>query len=171
MTERRKEYRWFWVWDYEKEEQWLNEMAALGWALVEVGFCQYTFEKSECNEYTIRLEMHPYDEDYVNFMEQTGAEYIGRVLQWIYFRRKSELGRFDIFSDIDSKLSHISKIHRMVRTLGIANLLIGIANLLVGNANSFVAAFNLIVATVLMYGTGRMEGKIEYLENERKLRE
>ncbi|MEE3425206.1 MAG: DUF2812 domain-containing protein [Erysipelotrichaceae bacterium] len=172
MTERMTKYRWFWVWDFEKEERWLNEMAANGWTLVEVGYCRYTFEKTEANEYTVRLEMHPFDEDYINFMEQTGAEYIGRVLQWIYFRKKSELGRFDIFSDLDSRISHLSKIHKMILMLGLANLIIGIANLLSSRSiNSAVAVFNLLVATLLMYGVGRMRGKIEYLENERQLRE
>ena len=165
-------YRWFWVWDFEKEERWLNEMAANGWTLVEVGYCCYTFEKTDDNEYTVRLEMHPFDEDYISFMEQTGAEYIGRVLQWIYFRKKSELGRFDIFSDLDSRISHLSKIHKMILMLGLANLIIGIANLLSSRSiNSAVAVFNLLVATLLMYGVGRMQGKIEYLENERQLRE
>ncbi len=165
-------YRWFWVWDFEKEERWLNEMAANGWTLVEVGYCRYTFEKTDDNEYTVRLEMHPFDEDYISFMEQTGAEYIGRVLQWIYFRKKSELGRFDIFSDLDSRISHLSKIHKMILMFGLANLIIGIANLLSSRSiNSAVAVFNLLVATLLMYGVGRMQGKIEYLENERQLRE
>ena len=165
-------YRWFWVWDFEKEERWLNEMAANGWTLVEVGYCCYTFEKTDDNEYTVRLEMHPFDEDYISFMEQTGAEYIGRVLQWIYFRKKSELGRFDIFSDLDSRISHLSKIHKMILMFGLANLIIGIANLLSSRSiNSAVAVFNLLVATLLMYGVGRMRGKIEYLENERQLRE
>ena len=172
MTERMTKYRWFWVWDFEKEERWLNEMAANGWTLVEVGYCCYTFEKTDDNEYTVRLEMHPFDEDYISFMEQTGAEYIGRVLQWIYFRKKSELGRFDIFSDLDSRISHLSKIHKMILMLGLANLIIGIANLLSSRSiNSAVAVFNLLVATLLMYGVGRMRGKIEYLENERQLRE
>ena len=165
-------YRWFWVWDFEKEERWLNEMAANGWTLVEVGYCRYTFEKTDDNEYTVRLEMHPFDEDYISFMEQTGAEYIGRVLQWIYFRKKSELGRFDIFSDLNSRISHLSKIHKMILMLGLTNLIIGIANLLSSRSiNSAVAVFNLLVATLLMYGVGRMRGKIEYLENERQLRE
>jgi hypothetical protein len=30
---------------------------------------------------------------------------------------------------------------------------------------------NLLVATLLMYGAGRLKGKIEYLEKERQIRE
>ncbi len=172
MRETMTKYRWFWVWDFEKEERWLNEMAADGWALLEVGFCRYVFEKTESNEYTIRMEMHQADDDYIAFMEDTGAQYIGRVVQWIYFRKRSELGSFDIFSDLDSRLSHLCRIHNMVLTLGAANLVIGVVNLLTGRSiNGFVAAINLLVATMLMYGVGRLKGKIEYLENERRIRE
>ena len=31
--------KWFMVWDFEKEEEWLNEMALSGWVLDGVGFC------------------------------------------------------------------------------------------------------------------------------------
>ena len=37
--------KWFWVWDFDKEERWLNEMAAQGLALVDVGFARYAFEE------------------------------------------------------------------------------------------------------------------------------
>ena len=57
--ERKTITRWFWVWQFEKEEEWLNEMAANGWVLESVGFCKYTFVRCEPGEYTVRTEMHP----------------------------------------------------------------------------------------------------------------
>ena len=165
-------YRWIWAWDFEKEEKWLNELAADGWTLVDVGYCRFTFERTEPNEYSVRLEMHPYDDGYIAFMEETGAEYIGRVMQWLYFRKKSEYGHFDLLSDIDSRLSHLSRIHTLLWVFGIANLVIGLLNHFIGSyssTNSFVGAINLLVATLLMYGVGRMKGKMDYLENERQL--
>ena len=50
-------YKLFWVWEYDKEEKWLNEMAAQGWALSGVGFCRYTFDKVQPGEYTVRLQL------------------------------------------------------------------------------------------------------------------
>lgn len=169
MRETKTIMKWFWVWDFEKEEKWLNEMAADGWALVRVGFSRYTFERSAPEEYTVRLEMHGYEEDYIDFMEDTGAEYIGRVFHWLYFRRKSEYGEFDLFSDIDSRIAHVNRIHSLLWILGIANLLIGIANSL--NPSVPLGWINLLCATLLMYGCGRFKGKAEYLEKERMLRE
>ncbi len=169
MAERKTVYKWIWVWDFEKEERWLNEMAMEGWALVAVGWCRYTFERCEPGAYTIRLEMRAPDEDYIAFMQEAGAEYIGRVIQWIYFRRRAEDGAFDLFSDIDSRIAHLERIDRSLFLIGMANLLIGIANGYTGSSR--VGILNLVVCTVLMYGLGRIRGKKEEMEKERQLRE
>ena len=171
MPERKTVYKWFWVWDFEKEERWLNEMALAGWALVSVGWCRFTFEASEPGEYTIRLEMHGYDSEYVDFMSQTGAEYIGRVLQWLYFRKRAADGAFDIFSDIDSRIRHIDSIHKLVFVLAMANLIIGVFNFLINNEGFNAGLFNLLVTSMLMYGLGRLREKKESLSKDRMLYE
>ena len=33
-------------WDYEKEERWLNDMAAKGLALSDYSWCRYAFEET-----------------------------------------------------------------------------------------------------------------------------
>ena len=166
MMERKTIRKWFWVWEFDKEEQWLNTMAQSGWVLDSVGFCKYNFVKCEPGEYTVRLEMHDPDDEYVAFMEETGAEYIGRMVKWIYFRKKAVDGPFEIFSDIDSKISHLDQIGKMLTLVGIANLLLGISV----TQNSF-GEINLLCATLLMYGLGRIHGKKEALEKERMVRE
>ncbi|MBE5801898.1 MAG: DUF2812 domain-containing protein [Clostridiales bacterium] len=161
--------KWFWAWDFEKEEQWLNTMASSGWVLDKVSFCTYTFVRCEPGEYTVRLEMRNPDNDYVSFMEETGAEYIGRIVQWIYFRKKTEHGRFDLFSDLDSRISHLDKIGKMMLAVGMANIVIGLANTL--NPTINLGWINLLLSALLMYGLGRIHGKKENLEKERMLRE
>ena len=93
-------------WSFDKEEEWLNSMAQEGWTLKKVGFCKYVFERTEPGEYIIRLAMHDADEEYMELMRESGAECVGRVLQWLYFRKKAELGEFELFSDIDSRIAH-----------------------------------------------------------------
>jgi Na+/H+ antiporter NhaD/arsenite permease-like protein len=112
--------------------------------------------------------MHPSDDAYVNFMEDTGAEYVGRMMMWIYFRKKAADGAFDLFSDIDSKIAHLDRIGKMLAVIGGANLVIGILN---SFNPSHVGWLNLVCATVLMYALGRIHGKKEALELDRQLRE
>ena len=166
--ERKTITRWFWVWQFEKEEEWLNEKAANGWVLESVGFCKYTFVRCEPGEYTVRTEMHAYDDQYVKFMEETGAEYVGRMMMWIYFRKKTADGPFDLFSDIDSRISHLNRIGRMLTMVCGANLAIGILN---SASPARVGWVNLLCATLLTYCLGRIHGKKEALEKERLLHE
>ncbi len=168
MAERKTIRKWYWVWDFDKEERWLNQMAMQGWALAEVGFCRYVFEKCEPGEYIIRLQMKRQDQDYLDFLEEIGAEFVGRVVQWIYVRRRAEEGSFELFSDTSSRLEHLNWIARILLAGGVMNLLIGVVNALSGNP---VGAVNVTLATLLMYGLGRIHGKIEQLERDRELRE
>ena len=168
MAERKTIRRWYWVWDFDKEERWLNEMAMQGWALAEVGFCRYVFEKCEPGEWIVRLQMKQSDPDYVEFLEELGAEYIGRVVQWIYVRRRAEEGSFELFSDIASRLEYLQWIARMLLAGGMMNLVIGVVNAFSGNA---VGAINVLLATLLMYGLGRIHGKMESLEEKSGLQE
>ena len=109
-------HKWFWIWDFEKEEKWLNEMAAKGLLLVSVGFGKYIFEDCDPGTYTIRLEMlehtpsHAESQQYIKFMEETGATYLGSLLRWVYFKKKTSEGVFDIYSDRDSRIKHLNRI-------------------------------------------------------------
>ena len=161
--------KWVWVWDFDKEERWLNTMAQQGWVLDKTGFCRYEFVRCEPGEYTVRLEMREHDEAYLGFMADTGAEYVGRMLKWIYFRKKTEEGPFDIFSDVESRIGHLDRIIWMLRFVGFANLAIGLANEM--NPVGRMGWVNLLCATVLMYALGRVEGKKEALQRDRLLME
>ena len=174
MAERKTIRKWFWVWDFEKEERWLNEMAAEGWSLVDVGFCKYTFERTEPNEYTIRIELKKPDDNYISFVEETGAEYIGKApASWLFFRKKNELGQFDLISGLDSKIQHLNGIYKLLLAIGAMNIFVGLSNSLNPSISSIskLALVNLVCAMILMYGAGRVKGKIDYLESEREIRE
>ena len=168
MMERKIVRKWVWVWDFEKEERWLNEMAMSGWLLEKVGFCTYHFIACEPSSYSIRLEMRAKDEAYLQFMAETGAEYVGRMLQWIYFRKPIALGSFDLYSDLDSRIAHLDRIGKCLTAVGFANLAIGLVN---SFNPSHVGWINLLCATLLMYALGRIHGKKEALEKDRLLRE
>ena len=102
-------HKWFWVWDFEKEETWLNEMAAKGLCLVSVGFCKYEFEDRIPGEYRVCLQLldkcprHPESKKYIEFLETMGVEHTGSFTRWAYFRKKAVDGKFELFSDNDSR--------------------------------------------------------------------
>lgn len=173
-TETKKIRKLIWEWDFDKAENWFNEMAAEGWVLQKPGKLTYQFRRCEPGEYTVRLEMHDHsDKDYIRFLEESGAEYLGTDWQFIYLRKKSDAGPFDLFSDIDSRVAHLNRIGRNMFSVGILNIAIGVVNVLLHTSDSFgwVYLINLLIAMPLMYGLGRIHGKKEVLEKERQLHE
>ena len=161
-------WKWFWAWDFEKEEQWLNEMALAGWVLVNVRWCRYTFEAAEPGAWIIRLEMHEDDPAYLSLLSEMGAQFICRWFQWIYLRRPAEYGSFDLFSDLDSRIAHLNRISRVLSALCIMNLGIGVMNVAIRNGFGMI---NLLLGALIAYGLGRIHGKREELQKERRLRE
>ena len=168
MNEHKKIFRWFWVWNFDKEEQWLNSMAQEGWALNRVGLFLYDFVPCAPGEYTIRLEMRNPAPEYLELMAESGAEYVGRYTQWLFFRKRADRGEFDLYSDLDSRMTHLQKVGRLLVLIGGLNLCIGLINTL----NSFSFGWvNLVAASVLFYGLGRIHGKIDALKGKRLLTE
>ena len=128
-------YRWYWAWNFDKEENWLNEMAAKGLALTSVSFCRYVFEDCTPGEYTVRLQFlnhwsrHPESEAYSAFVEETGAEYIGSVNRWVYFRKKTEEDTFELF-DHATMIEHLSSLQVLFGILFFVNFYNGCLNTL-----------------------------------------
>ncbi len=119
-------YKLFWAWDFEKEEKWLNEMAAKGFLLTDVGGLRYVFQEGAPGEYRYHLEWlqhfpsHPESIAYIKFVEETGAEHVGSFKRWVYFRKKAAEGAFNLFSDLDSRITHFRRITRLIGLLSLA---------------------------------------------------
>ena len=98
--------RWNVFYDHEKEEKWLNEMVAKGLAMTNYRFYRYTFEECSRGEYIYRIEFlknpvtHTDSIKYIQFMEDNGAKHIASITKWVYFRKKSADGPFEIYSDL-----------------------------------------------------------------------
>ncbi len=172
--------KWFWIWDFDKEEKWLSEMAAKGFALVSVGFCRYEFEDCIPGEYNVRLEMldsmpdHPESRKYIQFLEETGAEHVGSRIRWIYLRRKAECGHFDLFSDNESRIRHLGGIMHLLALLGGANLCIALGNFSIAfgvnetfsAVNAVCAGISLACAALMWFGWYRLARKRQKLQAE-----
>lgn len=165
-------FKWWWAWNYEEEEEWLNQKANEGYTLRGMWLCFYKFEKTEPGEYILRIEYKDNDSEYISFMEEMGAERVAYFCRWNYFKRKSNLGEFDVYSDLASRVNHYKRIERTILLVGIANALIGTGNIL--NVTSEITRFgviNLLLAMMLSFGVGCIRTKRKMLEKEKKIRE
>lgn len=137
--------------NFEKEEKWLNDMSSKGIALSDYSCFRYVFEESANSEYIYRIELlknlptHPESIAYIKFLEENGVELVSYYLRWIYLRKKSCDGDFDIYSDIESRLSHYKRILFFWRVLMYSQYAVSLVNLLlvlfylvgISDANAF----------------------------------
>lgn len=169
----------FFVWDFDKEEKWFNEMAAKGLALVSVGFCRYEFEDCLPGEYKICLQLldklprHPESQKYIEFMEETGAEQVGSFTRWVYFRKKASEGDFQLFSDNASRVKYLTSMLRFITLLVGLNLLIGLENLAIaifsGSPANYLCLINLAIGLIGLPGTIKLWKKRSRIKKEGQL--
>ena len=172
--------KWFWAWEYDEEEKWLNDMAAQGKALVSARYCTYEFEDSEPGEYAVRLEMlehapdSPEGRQYIEFVESTGAEYIGKVMRWVYFRMKKADGDFQLHGDNGTRRKHLQRIIQLLKPLLVINVGTGMYNLCIGIGmnsvvNIFCACLSGAVMWLLYRGLVKLNDKKKQLEKDAQL--
>jgi len=106
----------FFVWEYEKEELWLNEMSKQGWQLFKASVCKYQFEFGNPGEYEYRLEILDKSPktmestSYLDFLNETGIEMVGKCKNWIYLRCKTSDGGFEPNNRALYTFTHLLKI-------------------------------------------------------------
>jgi hypothetical protein len=178
---RRTIHKFFLAWNYEKEEKWLNEMSAKGLQLVSVGYCKYVFEEGVKYEYSYKMEYHPDSSQdkrssYIQFLEETGIEYIGSILDWVYFRKKATDGVFEIYSDIDSEIKHKKRVLSFLLTITSVELIAFFSSLdrYIENKHSTELVWTIlffIFSALLGLGIFTLYKKINMLKKENIIRE
>ncbi|OME63002.1 hypothetical protein BSK59_01265 [Paenibacillus odorifer] len=146
------------IWDYEKEEKWLNEMSAKGMALSELSWCKYVFTETPNNEYTYRIELldnmpdHPDSIKYLKFLEENGIDCVSTYMRWVYLRKKSGEGPFDIYTDLESRIKHYKRINRLWKSVMWLELILGLFNVMIGVINYSFSSQDLSIVNVIMGG-------------------
>lgn len=120
----KKVWRYYNIAEYEKEEQWINEMAKEGWQLTAIGFCRYIFRRGTPGEYIYKLDVvertasDEVKESYFNFLTECGIRVVGEFKDWIYLQKRAADGPFDMKDDTYAKLRTVNKVYSFaVRTL------------------------------------------------------
>jgi hypothetical protein len=106
-----RKHRWFWPWQDDQEEAWLESMAAEGWRLSSVGlFGVYQFYTAEPERVVYRLDYMPTKNmkefgEYQQMFIDAGWTYVGEMSNWRYWCKAMLPGvAEEIFTDRESKV-------------------------------------------------------------------
>ncbi|SOC06150.1 uncharacterized protein DUF2812 [Ureibacillus xyleni] len=169
MNEKLTKFRFFL--DYEKEEDWVNDMSKQGWHLISFNFNYFTFEKGEPGQYIYRNEMlsglgaKDQSKEYIEFLQQSGVELVQRRFNWAYFRKNTSDGPFELYTDTSSKITYLNRIYTLFLFLMLVNLLSALTNLTgLFDYQIILGSCNLTVAILLFIPFVKVKKRRDHLK-------
>ena len=120
MNEIKTAWHWWWGWNPEKIENWLEEMEQKGWNLFQVDFnyLRFRFEKGESRKmrYCVDYQLNVSD-NYFELFKEDGWELADdKIVPWYIWRKLYHDERPSIYTDTGSL---IERNNRQLRTVGI----------------------------------------------------
>ena len=113
----KKQFRWFTIFEYEKEQEYLRKMHASGWKFVKVtGLGSYHFEECTPRDVIYQLDYNSdglaHKDEYLQIFRDCGWDYIQDYAGYSYFRK--EVGEDgvaeEIFCDDESRLQMMNRV-------------------------------------------------------------
>ncbi len=166
--------------DAEKEELYLNDQAKRGRALTGYCLCCYTYEGCAPGEYIYRIDLLDgspgQQQEYLEFLQESGIEFVARWQNWVYLRRRTSEGPFDLYSDNASKVRHLQKLMEFYTLL---LFLVGFPTLFnlaiffsTGSViNLFCTLLTLAIFVLILSVRKRVQSRLHALRAENQVRE
>jgi len=119
MSNKKTEFHFFDITEYDKEAEYLSAMHSSGWKLDSVYFPGiYRFSECECEKYTYQLDYNKdgieNKDEYVQMFKDLGWEYLFDFVGYSYFRKPAsvESAADDIFCDDGSRVDMMNRVFR-----------------------------------------------------------
>ena len=164
--------------DIEKETKWLNSLAKQGYRLTGKSGFTYRFKMFEKGAYIYQVEKRkPFTSDknldYIDFISNLDINTVAIQWGWFYFEKENDGKDFELFTDIQSKISHYKNLIFTLLIIGFFSLSIlssGVQGPYILNISFPLVANSLIVLfaafTIIKYFI-----KIHKLKKERFINE
>lgn len=173
MSEEKRVVRLFFAWEDDKEERWLEQLAAEGWHLLRGGIV-FRFRRGEPAQVRYRLdyrERFKLDRsEYYGLFRDAGWEHVGDFINWHYFRSPAGSGAPEIYSDTASRVEKYRRLLWLMLVVAVMNVPSAL-NLLVllpldGKPWRWIGVLNLAAAALVGYGALRLASTIRRLKQQ-----
>ncbi|MCM3629627.1 DUF2812 domain-containing protein [Paenibacillus glycanilyticus] len=137
-----KRHRLVMAWNYEKGEQWLNELSGQGLHFKKGGLISNSFVRDESVRYTYRMDYQMGKEgeklqEYLDLYQDAGWEYVSSFgLTWHYFRKEWQPGEEpQLYTDRESLVMLYKRLQQVFSIMMVVNLILMFVNII--NLNTF----------------------------------
>lgn len=187
---RRVIHKIFWIWQLEKEQAWINEMASHGYSLEHAGRLTFEFDETEPGKYIYKeIFLKGWGESvenikYFRFLEEMGIKVVCYINYpgtcWVYTRalREDYPDGIELFSDIDSKINSMKAMSGYMIFVMAMTLFAALLNLWCAIGRDYFSPINFICSismfvlfTLATIATVRIFVNMGKLKKERTIHE
>ena len=187
---RRVIHKIFWIWQLEKEQAWINEMASHGYSLEHAGRLTFEFDETEPGKYIYKeIFLKGWGESvenikYFRFLEEMGIKVVCYINYpgtcWVYTRalREDYPDGIELFSDIDSKINGMKAMSGYMIFVMAMTLFAALLNLWCAIGRNYFSPINFICSismfvlfTLATIATVRIFVNMGKLKKERTIHE
>lgn len=135
MNKEKTCYRAYTAWNYEKEEDFINENSRKGWQLVKGGCFHSRYKKDDSKKYVYKIDYNPdtiknslYKERYINMFEDLGWKYINSTYNgWNYLKKEydenNDASEYEIYTDNSSYKEMLNRWCKLGKVIFIIELI------------------------------------------------
>lgn len=161
--------------DKDTEQDWLMEMSNQGWAFQDFFLGVYTFKPSGPGEYIYQIDLLDdgvgAKKDFSEFMEDSGVEVVAQWYRWVYLRKRSVDGPFEMYTDIESKIMQYERMKKFFSVVLILEFIIFILEFMaaINTRRIIFMIFTILIGLfvfILLHNVLKCNKKIKELESE-----
>lgn len=148
-----------WFVDFDKEEEWLNKMAANGFSLWHTNGVIYRFKECNPGEFVFQIDFDEKDsssnEDYVAFRTSCGDKFVHQWKSKIYWKRAASEGPFESEDNVQAKLRMTNKAYNyhICSLIGLT-LIMGFGCLICAPLGHYLLPESLLADQITQFGLG-----------------
>ncbi|MBB6670359.1 DUF2812 domain-containing protein [Cohnella nanjingensis] len=171
MSNVKRVKKWWFSWDSDKIEQWIEEMEAQGWHLTAVtgNAIHFAFEKGEPRRMRYCVDYQSArNRDYIALCQDAGWELLYDKMGWYVWRMPYTDTRPELYSDVDSLMDRNKRLIAMMATLTFAQIPIIVALFSTLNRFPYIYLIYAALFAFFLFGIVRLNAANTRLRGRRE---
>ncbi|MGZ5199766.1 MAG: DUF2812 domain-containing protein [Telluria sp.] len=170
-------YKVHFVWQDDREERWLRDMARQGLHLVTASpFCRYVFRRGAPADIAYRLDYvrnARRDPGYYQLFQDAGWDHVLSCMGWQYWRKSADGTEPEIFTDGASKADRLRRVRNSLVAVAVPSLSVicfnpaywQAAGRLSSGTHLGVAAITVTLAAIYVYIFSKLNQRIRAISS------
>lgn len=165
-----KKFKWWWGWNSEKVENWLEEQEANGLRLDKVSLfgTRFHFVENASQKVRYSIDYQPkIDKDYINLIHDDGWELIPVGAGWYVCRKEYEHERPHLYSDYDSLIDRNKKLLSLLIACSLPAF--AVWPTVIENQNDFFTVLLLLLILFYLFSFTKLMSSNKLLQKKKEI--